>query len=68
VLSAAANLTAGANVTLVAHLTAAGEPTATPFVNDVSPVAAEQARVVVPTPLPPRRWTSWAVVPRWWRT
>jgi hypothetical protein len=46
-LEADAELPAGANVTLAAHLTADGEPTLTPFVNDVSDVPAGQARVVV---------------------
>jgi hypothetical protein len=35
----------GANISVVAHLTEDGEPTLTPFVNDVSEVAAGQARV-----------------------
>ena len=47
VISATATLTAGENVTLVAHLTAAGKPTLTPFVNDTSPIAAGKARLVV---------------------
>ncbi|MEO6702892.1 MAG: DUF4397 domain-containing protein [Jatrophihabitantaceae bacterium] len=47
VISASATVTAGANVTLVAHLSAAGKPTLTPFVNDTSTVAAGQARLVV---------------------
>jgi len=38
---------AGANVSVVAHLTAEGEPALTPFVNDVSKVAAGQARLTV---------------------
>lgn len=38
---------AGANVSVVAHLTAAGKPALTPFVNDVSKVAAGQARLTV---------------------
>ncbi|MCY7344255.1 MAG: DUF4397 domain-containing protein [Pseudonocardia sp.] len=46
-LSATADLPADGNVTLVAHLTEAGEPTVTPFVNDVSAVPAGQARLVV---------------------
>lgn len=37
----------GANLTLVAHLKADGSPTITPFVNDVSPVGAGKARLVV---------------------
>lgn len=35
------------NATVVAHLTADGRPTLTPFVNDVSAVAAGQGRLVV---------------------
>jgi hypothetical protein len=46
-LSTDANLPAGANVTLVAHLDAGGKPTVTPFVNDVSRIAPGQARLVV---------------------
>jgi hypothetical protein len=38
---------AGANATVVAHLTESGTPVITPFVNDTSPVPAGQARVVV---------------------
>jgi hypothetical protein len=38
---------AGANATVVAHLTADGKPALTPFVNDVSAVPAGQARVTV---------------------
>ncbi|MDK3258595.1 DUF4397 domain-containing protein [Blastococcus capsensis] len=38
---------AGANATVVAHLTEAGEPALTPFVNDTSAVPAGQARVTV---------------------
>ncbi len=38
---------AGANATVVAHLTAEGAPVLTPFVNDVSAVPAGQARVTV---------------------
>ena len=40
-------LPAGGNVTLVAHLSESGQPTITPFVNDVSSVPAGQARLVV---------------------
>ena len=47
VIKATASLTAGDNYTLVAHLTAAGKPTLTPYQNDVSPVAAGKARLVV---------------------
>jgi Domain of unknown function (DUF4397) len=46
-LSASPEVPAGGNVTLVAHLTEGGQPTVTPFVNDVSAVPAGQARVVV---------------------
>lgn len=38
---------AGANATVVAHLDEQGQPTLTPFVNDVSATAAGQARLVV---------------------
>jgi hypothetical protein len=46
-LSANASLTAGQNVSLVAHLSEAGDPTLTPFVNDTAQVAAGQGRLVV---------------------
>ncbi|GAA2094873.1 DUF4397 domain-containing protein [Microlunatus panaciterrae] len=38
---------AGANITVVAHLTAKGTPTLTPFVNDVSTLPAGKARITV---------------------
>jgi hypothetical protein len=38
---------AGANITVVAHLAADGDPTLTPFVNDVSTIPAGQARIIV---------------------
>jgi len=38
---------AGGNYTIVAHLDAAGDPTVTPFENDISSVAAGEARVTV---------------------
>ena len=47
VISASATLTAGEDVTLVAHLTADGTPTITPFVNDVTPIPAGDGRLVV---------------------
>lgn len=47
VISATAQVPAGANVSLVAHLDAAGKPTITPFVNDVSRLEAGQARLIV---------------------
>ncbi|MEV6283510.1 DUF4397 domain-containing protein [Kribbella sp. NPDC051770] len=37
----------GANVTVVAHLNAAGKPVLTPFVNDTSKLAAGKARLTV---------------------
>ncbi len=40
-------LTAGGNFTAVAHLTADGTPTVTPFVNDVTLTAAGQGRLTV---------------------
>lgn len=47
VISASATVKAGQNISLVAHLTAAGKPTLTPFVNDTSTIAAGKARLVV---------------------
>jgi Domain of unknown function (DUF4397) len=47
VISAEAQVPAGANVSLVAHLDASGKPEITPFVNDVSRLAAGQARLIV---------------------
>ena len=38
---------AGANITVAAHLNATGTPVLTPFVNDVSKVAAGQGRLIV---------------------
>jgi Domain of unknown function (DUF4397) len=38
---------AGANVSVIAHLTAAGTPTLTPFVNDTSAAPAGQGRLTV---------------------
>ena len=38
---------AGANLTVAAHLSAAGKPTLTPYVNDVSTIRAGQARLIV---------------------
>lgn len=38
---------AGANITVVAHLTASGDPALTPFVNDVSSIPAGKARLIV---------------------
>ena len=38
---------AGANISVVAHLDASGNPVLTPFVNDVSPIAAGEGRLVV---------------------
>ncbi|MFE7846689.1 DUF4397 domain-containing protein [Microbacterium sp. NPDC057407] len=40
-------LEAGTNYTAVAHLTEAGDPTVTPYVNDTSPTAAGQGRLTV---------------------
>ena len=47
VLSATAEVPAGGNVTLVAHLDASGNPKISPFVDDVSSVGAGKARLVV---------------------
>ena len=41
------NVPAGANITVVANLSATGTPELTPFVNDVSAVPAGQARLTV---------------------
>lgn len=38
---------AGANITVVAHLSASGKPVLTPYVNDTSSIAAGQARLTV---------------------
>lgn len=38
---------AGANITVVAHLSESGQPVLTPYVNDTSPIAAGQARLTV---------------------
>lgn len=43
-IEATAEVPAGANVTVAAHLSEDGTPTLTPFVNDVSEVAAGEAR------------------------
>jgi uncharacterized protein DUF4397 len=42
-----ATVPGGANISLVAHLTADGKPTLTPFVNDTSKLAVGKARLVV---------------------
>ncbi|RSM65453.1 hypothetical protein DMB66_16530 [Actinoplanes sp. ATCC 53533] len=42
-----AEIPGGANISLVAHLSADGTPTLTPFPNDVSKVDAGQARIIV---------------------
>jgi hypothetical protein len=42
-----ANVPDGANITIVAHLDAGGQPKITPFVNDTSRVAAGKARLIV---------------------
>lgn len=47
VLSANADLAAGNSYSLVAHLSADGSPTLTPYSNDISTVPAGQARLVV---------------------
>jgi hypothetical protein len=41
------NVPAGANITVVAHLSATGSPQLTPYVNDVSMVPAGKARLIV---------------------
>lgn len=47
VLSGTADVPAGANVSLVAHLDAEGSPALTPFVNDVSRTAPGEGRLTV---------------------
>lgn len=47
IISGSASLPAGANATLIAHLTADGTPTLSAFVNDTSPTAAGEGRLVV---------------------
>ena len=47
VISGSATLTAGANVSIVAHLTADGAPTLSVFSNDTSEIPAGKTRVVV---------------------
>jgi hypothetical protein len=47
VIKATADLQSGVNYSLVAHLTAGGKPTLTPYENDVAPIAAGKARLVV---------------------
>jgi hypothetical protein len=42
-----ARVPGGANISLVAHLSAAGDPELTPFANDTGKVAAGQARIIV---------------------
>jgi hypothetical protein len=42
-----AKIPGGANISLVAHLTAAGKPTLTPFVNDTGKLAPGKARLIV---------------------
>jgi hypothetical protein len=47
VLSGTAEVAAGSSATLIAHLTADGTPALTAFSNDIDPIAAGNARVVV---------------------
>ncbi|GIF47967.1 uncharacterized protein DUF4397 [Asanoa ferruginea] len=42
-----AKVPGGANISIVAHLTADGDPTITPFVNDTSKTGAGKARLIV---------------------
>jgi Domain of unknown function (DUF4397) len=46
-LSAAADLAAGVNVSVVAHLSESGEPTLSPFVNDTSATGPGEGRIIV---------------------
>jgi hypothetical protein len=47
ILEASAEVEAGGNYTIVAHLTAAGDPTITPFVNDTTPTKAGEGGLAV---------------------
>lgn len=47
ILEAEATVEAGGNYTIVAHLTAAGDPVITPYVNDTTPTKAGEGGVVV---------------------
>jgi hypothetical protein len=47
VLQATATVSSGQNVSLVAHLDAAGKPALTPYVNDTAKIDAGKARLVV---------------------
>src|SRR5664279_1726341 len=47
VLTATADLKSGNSYALVAHLTADGKPTITPYANDISTISAGQTRLVV---------------------
>ena len=47
-----AEVPGGANISLAAHLSAAGEPQITPFVNDVSKVGAGRSSGTPPPPRP----------------
>ena len=47
ILEASATVEAGNSYTLVAHLTEGGDPTVTPYVNDVSVISAGNTRLVV---------------------
>lgn len=46
-IEASVDLPAGANASIVAHLTESGDPTLTTFVNDTSAIAAGEARLAV---------------------
>ena len=46
-LTATADITGGNSYSLVAHLTADGTPTITPYANDISTISAGQTRLVV---------------------
>jgi hypothetical protein len=45
--SASTDLPAGNNVSIIAHLTADGSPTLTPFINDISPTGPGEGRIIV---------------------
>jgi hypothetical protein len=46
-LAASTDLAAGNNVSIIAHLTADGDPTLTPFINDISPTGPGEGRIIV---------------------
>ncbi len=64
VLAATEQVPAGANLTIVADLTAAGKPALTPFVNDTAAAGSARDGWSCGTRPPPRPWTSTPGRPR----